>query len=201
MLEIASSHDASLEDAGPQQVLREEPAQPREPHDLRVPAAQDVVGAVVARVELDGAQGLVADDAGAADPLLLPHGERRAARRRRPGRSARPRRSSRPPRRGGPGARPGRRASRARGSSRCRGSARPGRAGRGPRASWPRRRSSRAPAPPRSGPAPCGRSCTCMAAMPSATWSADRLGGQRQRRRARAGRRARIRRSRQRTVR
>ena len=174
------------EDAGAQQVLREEAAQPREPHDLGVPAAEDVVGPVVARVEREGAQGLVADDAGAADPLLLPHGERRAPDGGGQGEV--------PVRAGGVGrhgparqdARRGRRANRARGSSCCRGSARPRRAGRWRRASSPRSPSSRAPAPPRSGRARCGGRAPAWPPRRGRHGRATDCAGERQGRRARA---------------
>ena len=49
MLEIAASHDALLKIPGAEQTLREEATEPGQPHDLRVPPAEDVVGAVVHR--------------------------------------------------------------------------------------------------------------------------------------------------------
>ena len=135
----------------PRKRLGEEAAEPGEPHDLRVPPAQHVVGAVVGRIQGQGAEGLLADDLRPADPLPLAHRERGPADRRghrEVALGARRIRGDRPP---GQRFRPreerialGRRRG-------CRGSARPRPAGRRPRASWPRSRWSRARGRPRSG--------------------------------------------------
>ena len=119
---------------------------------------------------------------GAPDPLLLPHGERRAA----DGRGQREVAvgAAGVGRHGAPRQRLGAGVERVAlaGSSRCRGSARPRRAGRWRRASWPRSRWSRARARPRSArgrcagraPGPRLRPCSTWSCTPCASAAADR---------------------------
>jgi hypothetical protein len=72
-----------VEDAGAEERLREEPGQPREPHDLGVPPSQHVHGAVVARIQLQRAQRLVPHHLRIPHPLARALRERGTSRRHR----------------------------------------------------------------------------------------------------------------------
>jgi hypothetical protein len=62
-----------IEDPGPQEMLGEEAGDARKPHDLGVPAAENVVGAVMPGIDGEGAKRLVPDQDCPADLLLRPH--------------------------------------------------------------------------------------------------------------------------------
>src|SRR5256885_1770836 len=65
---------ALVEEAAPEERFGEELLEPRQPFDLGMPRADQVTGAVVGRVELDGFHPFIINDLGEAHPLLAPLG-------------------------------------------------------------------------------------------------------------------------------
>jgi len=73
VIPVCLRHEAAAE-----QGLREEALDPRQPLDLRIPGAEDVVGVVVVGIELDGAARFVVDEFRVAHTFLTTLGARQA---------------------------------------------------------------------------------------------------------------------------